>query len=295
MAAARSIVQFVSPTGAGPLKRLVGSLDFKGKGTKHDLEGLDPVVLCDYAAITGAGQPPFGLHPHYGMIAVTTIVEGAFTDADNLNPPDGHINSAGGIYMVSAGRGVCHQEATANDGKHVAFQTIFKIPEDKKDLLPELIKVEAKDIPDLGIDGCHASLLVGRLGKIESPAKVKALPRVAMLMIKAQAESRMKLPLDADLEHGFVVVVSGKCLLGGGDGWCEAGKGLWLFGQGAELEVVAGDNGVEALVVACKPLNEPWVKLLGGNGFIITATEEEAEKVMEVVHKTGKEFSFQKL
>jgi len=294
-AAARSVVRFVAPTKAGPLKRLVGSVDFKGQGTQHELAGLDPVVLCDYAVINGAGQPPFGLHPHYGMIAVTTVVEGAFTDGDNLNPPDNHLNSAGGIYMVSAGRGVCHEEATAHDGRHVAIQTIFKIPEDKKDFLPELIKVDAKDIPDLGLPNGTVRLLVGKLGDIESPAKVKALPRVVMLMVKASTSAKLTLPLDEDLEHGYVYVLNGKCKLGGQEEWCEAGEGLWLFGEGAALNVESGDDGVEALVVAAKPLNEPWFKMLGRNGFIITASEEEAEKVMEVVHKNGNDFSFKKL
>ena len=50
-------------------------------------------------------------------------------------------------------------------GKHTAIQTIFKIPDDKKDLLPELIKVDAKDIPDLNITGGSAKLLVGHLGQ----------------------------------------------------------------------------------------------------------------------------------
>ena len=45
------------------------------------------------------------------------------------------------------------------------MQTIFKIPDDKKDLLPELIKVDAKDIPDLNITGGSAKLLVGHLGQ----------------------------------------------------------------------------------------------------------------------------------
>ena len=116
--AARSIVRIVNPKSMGPLKRLVGSVDCKGKGTEHELEWMDPVILCDTASLSGAGHPPFGLHPHYGLIAVTTIVEGCFSDGDNLNPPDGHLNKTGGIYMVSAGKGVCHQEATATDGKY---------------------------------------------------------------------------------------------------------------------------------------------------------------------------------
>ena len=135
------------------MHRLVGAQDFKGQGTKHELPGLDPVVLCDYTGtISGAGKPPFGLHPHYGMIAVTTVLEGCFMDRDNINPPDGHLNEAGGIYVVSAGRGVCHEEKTATEGNHKAIQTIFKIPEDKKDLLPELVKVRSEDLPMLEVE-----------------------------------------------------------------------------------------------------------------------------------------------
>ena len=47
MAALRSLTRSVPPTKAGPFIRLVGSLDFKGQGTKHELESLDPYVLCD--------------------------------------------------------------------------------------------------------------------------------------------------------------------------------------------------------------------------------------------------------
>jgi len=293
--ATRSIVRFVNATTMGPLKRLVGSLDIKGQGTKHELESVDPVVLCDMASLSGVGNPPFGLHPHYGLIAVTTVVEGCFSDGDNLNQSDGHLISAGGIYMVSAGRGVCHEEATANDGKHTAFQTIFKIPDDKKDLLPELIKVDAKDIPDLNIKGGSAKLLVGRIGQIESPSKVQALPRVVMIMVTVDSEAKMEVPLDTDLEHGYVCVINGKCKLAGGQDWCEAGKGLWLFGGGTGLNLETGEEGAKALIVAGKPLNEPWFKMLGRNGFIITSTEEEAENVMKVIHEAGNEFSYKKL
>jgi len=295
MAAARNIQRFVAATSTKALKRLVGTVDVKGKGTAHELAGVDPVVLCDAATVVGKGKPAFGMHPHYGLIAVTTVVQGAFTDGDNLNPPDDHMNAEGGIYMVSAGRGVCHQEASGLEGKHIAVQTIFKIAEDKKHLLPEKVKVEAKDIPDLKLSGGTAKLLVGRLGNVESPAKVQALPRVVMVMVTADANSKMEIPFESDIEHGFVYVINGKCKLGGGEEWCEAEKGLWLFGGGAELGVETGDEGAKMLMIAGKPHNEPWVKTLGNNGFIITRDEEEGDKVMKAIHEFGNDFSFKKL
>jgi len=295
MAAPRTIQRFVAATSTKALQRLIGTVDVKGKGTAHALAGVDPVVLCDAATVMGKGKPAFGMHPHYGLIACTTVVQGGFTDGDNLNPPNDHINREGGIYLVSAGRGVCHQEASGLEGKHIAVQTIFKIPEDKKHLPPELIRVEPSDIPDLGLSGGTAKLLVGHLGDIASPAKVQALPRVVVLMVTANANSKMEIPFDADLEHGFAYVIAGKCKLGGGEEWCEAEKGLWLFGEGASLGVEAGEEGAKLFMIAGKPLNEPWVKTLGNNGFIITRDEAEGDAVMKVIHETGNDFSFQKL
>jgi hypothetical protein len=45
--ALRAIIKSVAPSKAGPFVRLVGSKDFKGQGTLHPLESVDPVVLCD--------------------------------------------------------------------------------------------------------------------------------------------------------------------------------------------------------------------------------------------------------
>ena len=62
MAALRSLTRSVPPTKAGPFIRLVGSLDFKGQGTKHELESLDPYVLCDDGGThVGKGRSFLGL------------------------------------------------------------------------------------------------------------------------------------------------------------------------------------------------------------------------------------------
>jgi len=199
--------------------------------------------------------------------------------------------------MVSAGKGVCHDEKTVTDEKHAAIQTIFKIPAAKLEEFPapELIRVDAPDIPDLGLSGGSAKLLVGKIGNIESPAKVQALPRVVMITATVDANGTMVLPLDEDLEHGMIYVLNGKAKLGGGADWCEAEGGLWLFGQGGGLSIEAGEEGAKALITAGKPLNEPWVKLLGRNGFIITADEAEGDKVMAIIEETKDDFTFQKV
>merc|ERR1711971_345336 len=291
MATSRLITRSVAATMTGPLERMVGSLDCRGKGTNHPLPQVDPVVLCELAVVTGKNLPPFGMHPHHGVIAVTTV----FEDRDNINGESGQHQLAGGVYAVSAGKGVCHEEKTHTDGRHRAIQTVFKIPDEKLDLPPVLVKVAAEDIPIVKLDGGEARVMLGRLGKVESPAKLQSLPMVVILRICIEAGKRMKLPLDEHFEHGLVFVISGGCKLGEEGVAAAEGGGCFLFGDGGELIIETHtEEQAEIFLVAAKPLREPWVKMLGRSGFIVTKNEQEAEKVMEVINKFGDEFTFQK-
>ncbi|XP_065051306.1 uncharacterized protein LOC135680982 [Rhopilema esculentum] len=293
----RSIASRVLASKAGPLQRLIGSLDIKGQGTEHSLADVDPVMLCDIGVLNGKGLPPFGMHPHYGLIAVTTVVEGCFTDADNLNGVSDQLIEAFGIYAASSGRGVCHEETTAKEGRHVAVQAVFKIPADKLDFPPEVIRVGKDDIPVMDLEGGKLRVNVGKLGNVESPVKLKAFPRAVMVRAFVDQGKTMEVPLDGDLEQGFVIVIEGKSKIGAEKEQLEKDGGCLVFGKGGSLLIdnSEGEHVCDALIVAGKPLNEPWVKLLGRNGFIIAKDEEEANKVMDVIQKEENDFSFKKM
>jgi hypothetical protein len=55
---------------------------------------------CNYFV----GKPPFGFHPHFGLIAITHVLEGAFDDEDNLGPEgadaERHLNEKGSICKL---------------------------------------------------------------------------------------------------------------------------------------------------------------------------------------------------
>jgi len=293
MAAARKVASKINPTKAGPLLRLVGGLDMKGKGTNHPVLEVDPVVLCDSATIQGKHLPPFGYHPHFGLIAVTTVVEGAFLDGDNLNGMSSETNDAGDVYVVSAGKGVCHEEKTAIDGQHIAIQTIFKIPKDKLEEfpVPELIKVKEADIPVLKLEGGQVRINVGTLNNVQSPAKVATLPRVVMLRVKVEAGKTLNVPLDDDLEHGFALVLYGACTLDGNE--LVPGGDALIFGAGETLVLEnKQDQVADLLVVAGKKLNEPWVKCLCRNGFMVAPNEETALKVEAAMEEHKDDFCY---
>ena len=59
--ALRKILKTVPATRAGPIFRLVGSVDFKGKGIKHPLECVDPVIMVDYTGSFSGKGMNFGI------------------------------------------------------------------------------------------------------------------------------------------------------------------------------------------------------------------------------------------
>lgn len=68
-----------------------------------------------------------------------------------------------------------------------------------------------------------------------------------------------------------------------------------MFGAGHELviENIKTDQKLDIFMAAGKPLNEPWKKLLGFNGFVIGQDEQEVEAIMARVADVGVEnFSY---
>ena len=108
----RPIATIVTPTRAGPLHRLIGSVDIDGQGTSHpSLTHVDPFIFLDCATIPIHGQPTFGRHPHRGHSIVTVILNGQVSSWDSFTNVTTTI-SAPASYWVNAGSGIFHDEVT---------------------------------------------------------------------------------------------------------------------------------------------------------------------------------------
>ena len=67
---------------------------------------------------------------------------------------------------------------------------------------------------------------------------------------------------------------------------------MYLFkneGSALSIKNLDQEQQLEIFFGASKALNEPWKKLLGKNGFIITNSEDEAESVMAKIEEVGVE------
>lgn len=283
-----------------PIVRLVGSIDVHGQGTLHPLTAVDPIVLCDYAELKAKGLPPFGMHPHYGVIACSILIEGEYEDCDNLNAsPPGNL-MPGGVYAASSGRGVCHDERSVAEFNRL-FQVVVRITFDKLSFPPQITKAAAQDLPQVA----HGvTLLVGEMfdqnGNVQkSPATPAAWPDAVFLRVKVPAGSTVSIPVPEHHVHGFGVVIDGSGNMAGEAVPTKKDNGepcreAILFGKGSHLEITAGpDAMLDMFVAAGAPMNnEPWVKMLGNNGFGIFRNEQEAIEIMGKAVAAGKDWSF---
>lgn len=287
-----------------PIARVVGTVDVHGKGTLHPLHDVDPFVLTDYAELKGKGLPPFGMHPHYGVIACSILIEGEYQDSDNLGAsPPGNL-LPGGVYAASSGKGVCHDETSAADFNRL-FQVVVRTPPSKLSIPPQITKAKASELPsvDISFEASSSSLpvatlLLGELqsGGVRSPATPDAWPDAVVLRVKVPAGTKASLPIPERHEHGFAFVVDGEGEVAGEPVRKEKLEAL-LFGPGGTLEVAAGmDTELDMLVASGAPMREePWVKKLGNNGFGVFRNEQEASEIMEKITSAGMDWSFKVL
>mmetsp|Transcript_45609 Transcript_45609/g.105858 ORF Transcript_45609/g.105858 Transcript_45609/m.105858 type:complete len:307 (-) Transcript_45609:114-1034(-) len=301
--AARVVTGRLRGTGFGPggqLLRLVGTLDYKGKGTFHILHDMDPCVLCDApkdGVAIPAGKPDFGMHPHYGVIACTVVLEGAFSSADNLNGADEEPNEAGGIYAASSGKGICHEEKSIMDGSSLV-QCVFRIPQDKLDLPPAVCQAKAAELPVLA-DECGTTIvLVGSHGGVTSPATPPAFPNAALLRVKVPPGKAFDLSLPEERVHGFVWPLAGCGKIGPSKVEVKRGNDeLLCYGKGDVLNIEnAGEEAFDALILSGQPLTtESWVKGLGNNGFGIFRDVQEADAILSKAVAAGTDFTYKTL
>ncbi|KAJ8613561.1 hypothetical protein CTAYLR_002208 [Chrysophaeum taylorii] len=251
-------------TFGGPgLYRLVGTVDVHGKGTLHPLHDVDPIVLMDQARITGKGLPKFGVHPHYGLIACSVVIDGALVDEDNLGASPGGYTSAGSVYCAASGRGIAHAEETA-DEENFLLQVIVRIPAEKMHLRPTITKARKDELPT--VQG--STLLVGELDGIKSPATPDSWPDAVFLRVTLDPGESRSLALPENYPHGCVRVLKGAGRVAGQHFTADTIE-VAVFGKGGSLEVAADDDSpFDVFLATGQPmLEEPWVKKLGASSF----------------------------
>jgi redox-sensitive bicupin YhaK (pirin superfamily) len=206
-------------------------------------------------------------HPHIGIQTVTWLLAGEVMHKDSLGSEG--LARPGVLNLMTAGRGIAHAEETPpqNSGHLRGAQLWVALPEASRNLEPAF-EQQAR-LPVLSLAGGQATLILGELGGLRSPARVFS-PIVGAELAVA-LEQQIVVPLDREFEHAFVPL-EGECQL---EGQPLAIDTLYYLGTGRrELRLEAGAVAPRALLLGGAPFGE--TVLMWWN-FVARTTEEIIE------------------
>jgi quercetin 2,3-dioxygenase len=267
-----------------PVKRVAQSTPtIEGAGVKlrrafgfGATEEFDPFLLLDDFRNE---QPDdyragFPWHPHRGIETVTYVLAGSVDHGDSLGNR-GKLG-AGDVQWMTAGSGILHQEMPQGDarGRMHGFQLWANLPSRLKMTAPRYQDIPAVEIPEaIDDDGTRVLVICGDFWGKRGPVDgVAAEPRY--LDVFVPPGQRKTLPVEAG-RHAFAYVFEGSGtfrdasqpfgVLTEKDSAGEdvlvrertGNRSLIVFGNGDEVTVQAGDEGIRFLLVSGKPIEEP--------------------------------------
>jgi redox-sensitive bicupin YhaK (pirin superfamily) len=255
--------------GAGvKLHRIVGP---------NGMRGLDPFLLLDEFASDSAadyiaGFPP---HPHRGFETVTYMLAGEMLHEDHLGNR-GRL-SAGGVQWMTAGRGVIHSEMPQQaEGRMRGFQLWINLPAAEKLKDPAYREIPAATIPVATLP--NGGTVKAIAGRCETPGGtlVGAVSGISTEPLYLDVRLPPGTDLAVPVSRGHRALVY---LYGGSLGWGDRTQGvrqMAVLGDGDGLELRAGPEGAQALVLAARPLNEPMAHY----GPFVMNTREEIDQAI---------------
>jgi redox-sensitive bicupin YhaK (pirin superfamily) len=235
----------------------------------------------------------FPWHPHRGIETITYVLAGTVEHGDSMGN-SGAIGP-GDVQWMTAGGGIIHQEMPKGDrdGRMYGFQLWANLPSKLKMTAPRYQGVTANEIPLVtDADGAQVRIVCGEYNGTKGPVDgVAADPIYLDILIPAGGEK--KIPVEKS-RNAFAYVFQGAgkfCNASHplevpteGVGWWDTSppsnaenRALILFGDGDEISVQAGNDGIRFLLVSGKPLREP----VAWYGPIVMNTQEELRQAYE--------------
>lgn len=235
----------------------------------------------------------FPWHPHRGIETITYVLSGEVDHKDSLG--NNGVLGAGDVQWMTAGSGIIHQEMPRGDhqGKMHGFQLWANLPSSQKMTPPRYQDIKSKEIPEItDDDGTHVRVVCGtfwgRTGPVDG---IAADPQY--LDISVPPLTKRRFPI-ATTRHSFAYVFSGGGVFGNASGpqpvltdplgEIDTAKptltedcSLVSFGQGDEIEVSSGPEGMRFLLVSGRPIKEP----VAWRGPIVMNTQEELRQAFQ--------------
>ena len=191
-----------------------------------------------------------GPHPHIGLHTVTWLLDGAMLHRDSLGSEQ--LIRPGQLNLMTAGEGIAHaeQHVATDRGVMHGVQLWVAQPEATRHGAPDF--AHHADLPQAEIGGAVATVLVGELAGVVSPARQDTELVGADLAIRPGATSW---PLRPDFEHALVVL-DGEVAVG--DDVIRPGR-LGYLGRGRDALDLTALEASRVLLLGGTPFEEPIV------------------------------------
>jgi quercetin 2,3-dioxygenase len=218
-------------------RRMVGAWCF--------LDAYGPQELGDSAGMR------VGPHPHLGLQTVSWLVEGEILHRDSL----GSLQEIrpGQLNLMTAGRGISHSEETPAEHGDVlqGVQLWVALPNSDRDVPPAF--AHHADLPVLTDGGLRATVLMGELAGLVSPARCYTPLVGAEITLAAGADAR--LPLRPDFEYA-VLALDGAATV---DGVTLKPGPLLYLGEGRSEVRFAAGSAARVMLLGGEPFTERLV------------------------------------
>lgn len=243
-----------------------------------DVPLFDPFLLFDDFRSDNPEhyRKGFPWHPHRGIETITYVLKGDVEHGDSLGNK-GDISS-GDVQWMTAGSGIIHQEMPKGDreGRMEGFQLWANLPAADKMMHPRYRDISADQVPVVTLDnGTTIKVICGQIGDVCGP--------VQDVVIEPEYYD-VQLPPDATFIHPTKETHTVFTYVHAGDGRFDeetdalhGNYSLVLYGQGGQVSITAGSEGLSFLLMVGKPLCEP----IAWGGPIVMNTQEELTLAFE--------------
>lgn len=242
---------------------------------------LDPYLNFDHFEMT---QPVFPPHPHAGFSAVTYMFpqsENGFINRDSRG--DRIEILPGDLHWTAAGSGILHEETPIQRGVVCnGLQIFVNLHSSKKWMPPEVLHLEAGQIPRIQKSGGDVRVVLGRHGDHASPLAPPTSVTLIDVVLEPGARFEHAVPAG---ESRFLYVVSGQveCESDGAPALLNQGDVAGFAATGDRLAVVAPQVAAHFIVAGGTPLREPIVF----KGSFCMNSAEDIERAVRA-YETGK-------
>ena len=260
-----------------------------------DTTQTDPFLMMDDFRndVPAHYERGFPWHPHRGIETITYVLEGEVAHGDSLG--NNGVLGAGSVQWMTAGSGILHQEMPKGNvaGQMHGFQLWANLPSALKMTDPRYQDIAGNDVPQIiDDDGTVVKIITGNFwGKAGPVDGIAADP--LFLDVSIPPNVRKTLPVDTRA-NAFAYVFAGQGSFV--DASTPVGvrvekevageelnirdmtgnRTLVRFGNGDDVTVQAGPDGVRFLLIAGRPLQEP----VAWHGPIVMNTQAELQQAM---------------